>query len=146
MTKLLVFRVAGQEFGAELTDVREVIVTPAITSLPRAKPPVVGVFNLRGSIVTALDGAALLGLADAGEPSRIVVAEVDGHRVGVLVEDASEVLTVDDDEVRPPPEVGVRVGRGVVLREERAIVILDLRLALSLDGATLATVATEGST
>lgn len=124
--KIVVFRIGGQDFGADIHEVREVIRPPAITPLPHPTPPLLGVFNLRGHIVTALDGHAALGLAPTGaEAGRTVIFQVQGRTVGLLVEAASHVLTVDEGSVRPPPDDNP-TSRGIVIHDGRPIVLLDV--------------------
>lgn len=148
--KVLVFKVGDQEFGVDIGEVREVINAPIVTALPKAEAPVLGVFNLRGSIVTALDGGAALGVGEGdGARSRAVVADIAGYLVGVLVDSASEVLTVAEEDVRPAPYLS-NVGRGdaavgVILQEERAIVLLGFKELLAGTKAPAAVHALESA-
>ena len=48
-----------------LGSVREVLVAPRTTPLPTAAPTVLGLFNLRGSVLPLFDTAGLLGLSGA---------------------------------------------------------------------------------
>ncbi|HWG91228.1 MAG TPA: chemotaxis protein CheW [Candidatus Thermoplasmatota archaeon] len=137
-TKVLVFSVDNQQFGTNIRDVREVIAVPHVTALPHALDPVVGIFNLRGNIVTAVDGGKALGIpASGGERHRAVVAEVDGRLLGILVDRATEVITLNEEEVRPAPGVGALerpdLAEGIVLKGDRAITLL--RLGELLGGA-----------
>lgn len=125
--RVLVFRVGGQEFAAEIDRVREVIAVPDVTAIPRARAPVVGVFNLRGNVVTAVDGAQALGVGASVPASRVVVADMDERLVGLLVDSASEVLRIADGDVKPSPRADAEgLTRGVLLRGDRAIVLVDL--------------------
>lgn len=126
--KFVVFRIAGHDYAADIRDVQEVIRSPAITALPHPSPPLVGVFNLRGHIVTALDGHAALGFGpgEAASP-RTVILHAAGRTVGLLVEAANQVVTVDEGSIRPATEG--RLGptaKGIIIHEENPIVLLDI--------------------
>jgi purine-binding chemotaxis protein CheW len=57
-----IFRLAGQLFGLEINIVREVFSFTRVTKLPNASPVILGVYNLRGSIITLIDLHQVLGL------------------------------------------------------------------------------------
>ena len=126
--KVVVFRIAGHDYAADIRDVQEVIRSPAITALPNPTPPTVGVFNLRGHIVTALDGHAALGFGPSGAPSpRTVVFHANGRTVGLLVEAANQVVTVDDADIRPAIEGRLgATARGIIIHQDHPIVLLDI--------------------
>lgn len=131
LKKIVVFSIGGQDYGADIGDVREVIRAPATTPLPHPTPPVIGVFNLRGDIVTALDGHAALGVErDRAEPTRAVIFQSAGRSVGLLVDSASHVLTVDEGKLRPTPEGEGQPLQAILIQEDRPIVILDVPLLL----------------
>lgn len=130
--KLVVFRIAGQEYAADIRDVQEVIRPPVITPLPHPAPPLVGVFNLRGHIVTALDGHAALGFGEAASPSaRTVIFHAQGRTVGLLVDAANQVLTVDEGDVRPAAEgQDSQSSKGILIHDGHPIVLLDVHSLL----------------
>jgi purine-binding chemotaxis protein CheW len=136
-TKLVVFRIAGEDYAADIHDVQEVIRSPDITPLPHPTPPVVGVFNLRGRIVTAVDGNAALGFGPGGAPvSRTVILQAPGRTIGLLVEAANQVLTVDDESVRPASEAQeAPTSKGVVIHDGKPIVLLDIPFLLGRESA-----------
>lgn len=139
------FRVDGQDYAAEIERVREVIATPTVTTLPQAEPPVLGIFNLRGQIVTAIDGARALG-ADPARATRrrTLVTNVAGRDVGVVVDAATEVATVAEAELRPA-DIGGHAGRlaqAIVLRAGRPPAVL-LDLASLVEAALPRVVASE---
>lgn len=128
--KIVVFRIGGQDFAAEIHEVREVIRPPVITPLPHPTPPLMGVFNLRGHIVTALDGHAALGLAPTGPAARTVIFHVQGRTIGLLVEAANHVLTIDASSIRPPPDTGSATSKGIIVHDGRPIVLLDVPILI----------------
>ena len=130
--KVVVFRIAGQDYAADIRDVQEVIRSPAITPLPHPTPPLLGVFNLRGHIVTALDGRGALGF-DAGDASasRTVVFHSRGRTVGLLVDAANQVLTIDEANVRRSADTqDLAASKGIIIHDEHPVVLLDVQFLL----------------
>lgn len=127
--RALAFRMGDQDFAVDIRQVREVIAAPDVTALPNARPPVAGVFNLRGHIVTAVDGWTALGVPRAdGRAARAVVGESNGRLVGLLVESATDVITVRDGDVRDAPHAEGSAAhglvRGIVLARGRPVILL----------------------
>ncbi len=49
--QLVVFRLHNEEFGVEITDVREIVKPRHITRLPHVADYIEGVTNLRGEVI-----------------------------------------------------------------------------------------------
>jgi purine-binding chemotaxis protein CheW len=75
--------------------VREIIPSRAVTRLPGSPPWVLGLLNLRGSVLTVVDLAGRLGLG-AGAAQSVVVVEAQGRALGVRV-DAVETVALAED-------------------------------------------------
>lgn len=88
-------RAGGEHYALPVEDVREIARRGRITPVPGAPPQVLGVWNLRGDVMAAVDLAVALGLAaataDAAAEGRIVVAERGELRAGLAVEAVVEV-------------------------------------------------------
>lgn len=124
------FQLAGESFAVEVRWAREVVVFEDYTVVPRAPAHVVGVANLRGSIIPILDVRALLGLP-GHQISRGGTALVIGEG-GVQVALAIEgILGLESfDEVVPFGEAGRKefgeFGVGLLRRGERMVTLLDV--------------------
>jgi len=108
---LLSFTTGAQEFALPLDQVAEVIALPAtVTALPDVDSAVLGTINHRGNLLPILDLAHLLGLGGRSSeaPSRIVIALLRGHRIGLAVEAMRSVLRVDEAWIDPVPTVIAR--------------------------------------
>ena len=136
---------AGELYGVEIGRVQEIIRMQPTTVVPNGPAFVEGLTNLRGHVIPVMDLRKRFGLA-ASEPtrrSRIVVAEMGGHIVGLVVDAVSEVLRVDADQVEPPSSLVTTAEsaylRGVAKLEERLVLLLDLSRILSTgEGEALA--------
>ena len=89
-------RVGGDQFAVPVEHVREIARLGAISPIPGAGNVVLGVRNLRGQVLPVFDLAALLGVADAGRPSRVVVIEEGGHRAGLAIDAVTDVAGLPD--------------------------------------------------
>lgn len=134
--QLVVFQLAGETYGVDISCVHEIIRMQAITEVPRTPEFVEGVINLRGRIVPVIDLHKRFGLPQQEETqnSRIMVVEVAGVTVGMIVDSVSEVLRLPASSIEPPPAVlaGVDVAylRGVGKWQDRLIILLDLNRVL----------------
>ena len=100
------FRVGKEDFGVPIGIVHEIVPMMEITAVPDSPTYIEGVINLRGRIIPVVDLRKRF--AEAVVPNRrnrIMVAELDGHRVGLVVDAANEVLKIDPELIEPPPNV-----------------------------------------
>jgi purine-binding chemotaxis protein CheW len=129
---IIAFRLRDQEFCVKTTTIREIRGWAPSTPIPHAPPEVVGVMNLRGSIIPIIDLARKLGMpgTEADQRSAIVVAEVDTMVVGLLVERVSDILTVASREIQPIPDVAASLqsncAEGIIVHGDSMICFLDL--------------------
>ncbi len=129
---LVVVRLDREYYGVPIEQVHEIIRMQQVTRIPRAPAFVEGVINLRGQVIPVVDLRRRFGLpeTDGRGTERIVVVELDGSRVGMVVDAVVEVLRVPEGAVVPPEELlaasEVAFLRGVAKQEETLILLLDL--------------------
>ena len=133
------FEVGGHTYAIDVTQVREVVRWQPVTPLPNAPALIEGVIDLRGAVVPVVDlGRALGGERVApGQRARIAVTEVDGLVMGLAVDAAVEVLSVDVANLDDPPTLATQTGYDVtraVVRRPGAEPILVLSLEHLLEG------------
>jgi purine-binding chemotaxis protein CheW len=90
-----VVRLGGRSFAVDVVDAREVVVLDAITPVPGAPEPLVGVMNLRGTALPVIEVRPLLGLPVRGALRALVVADGD-RRAAVLIEAVLGLAGFDD--------------------------------------------------
>ncbi|MBI3967336.1 MAG: chemotaxis protein CheW [Chloroflexi bacterium] len=129
----------GETYGVEISRIQEIIRMQPITRVPNGPAFVEGVTNLRGRVIPVLDLRQRFGLV-ATEPtrrSRIVVAELGPHTVGLVVDAVTEVLRILADAVEPPSALVTTADstclRGVAKMDDRLILLLDLSRLLGED-------------
>ena len=106
IAEFVTFFAGGQSFSIDITDVREIRRWSPVTPLPHAPAEVLGVMNLRGSVIPIYDLAARFGLPPTTESTRnvIVVAMHDSQVLGLLVEAVSEILSVARHQIQATPD------------------------------------------
>ncbi|MBF0109405.1 MAG: chemotaxis protein CheW [Magnetococcales bacterium] len=140
----LSLRLGRELYAVETLRVREVLQRVKITRVPRARPEVSGVINLRGSIVAVFDLRTLLGIEKSlpDTPTNIVVLEYphEGETLvqGILVDSVQEVLEIDEDRLDPPPTLRARGSRHLHALARSAagfILVLDVASLFGLEGS-----------
>ena len=129
------FRVGREVFGVPINLVHEIVRVPEITSVPDSPGCVQGVINLRGKIVSVVDLRRRFGETEikANKKNRILVTEVGGKLVGLIVDSASEVLKIPEDEIELPPVFDQGESNyvtGVGKLNGRLIILIDLNKIL----------------
>ena len=80
-----------------------------ITHIPKMQNCIKRVINLRGKIIPIADLRLLFGMEEKAYSERtcIIVIEVDNHEiqwlVGIIIDAVSEVVTLQQNEIEPPP-------------------------------------------
>ena len=149
---LACFEARGQLYALEVSQVREVVRYQEITPLPMAPALIEGVIDLRGRVIPVVDLSRLLG-GDCTEDTlkaRIVVLDCDGMVLGLCVEAASDVLTLDVVALEDVPDLATRAGydavRHIVRRDgEPPIMVLAVdRLVEDIYQSALPEIAVTG--
>lgn len=96
------FVVDRQDYGISVLEVQEILCAGDITPVSGAPSFVLGVINVRGSIVTVVDARRRLRLAPR-EPGDsidwIIILDVDDEHVGLLVDEVLEVQVLDSNKL-----------------------------------------------
>ena len=136
MRELIAFRIGEQEFCVDIITVREIRGFAAATPLPHAPGFVVGVINLRGTVLPIVDLAACLGFGPTKPTARsvVIVVRLQHQLVGLLVDAVSDILTVTDDLLQPTPDIASELARtfvrGVMAVEGRMISMIAVDFVL----------------
>lgn len=106
--ELISFEIADQAFCIDIRNVREIRCWTPATPIPHAPEAILGVINLRGTVMAVVDLRAHLGLGRTEPTSRHVIVVIqDGDRVaGVLVDAVQETFQTETRLLQPPPSTG----------------------------------------
>jgi purine-binding chemotaxis protein CheW len=132
----LTFRLGGEVFALDITQVREVLDYTQITRVPRLPEFMRGVINLRGAVVPVVDLRLKFGMpvTERTVNTCIIIAEVviEGERtiLGALADSVQEVVDLEPAQIEAPPRIGTAVRadfiRGMGRRGEGFLIILDV--------------------
>src|SRR5579871_4245072 len=91
--QVVIFDLAHSSYAIDIAAVREIIRMQPITPVPGAPADIVGVINLRSSVVPVLDLRQRCGLPATEETraTRIVVVQAGKESLGLIVDNVSEV-------------------------------------------------------
>jgi purine-binding chemotaxis protein CheW len=134
--QFLTFAVGEEEFGVDILKVQEIRGYSAITPIPNAPGDVLGVMNLRGTVVPVIGlREKLCREALAYDKfTVIIVFDVGGVATGLIVDAVTDVLDVPEAEIEVPPTFGGRVDTtfvaGLVKTTEKLVVLLDIERVL----------------
>lgn len=134
--QMLTFMLGDETYGVDILRVQEIRGWSPVTRIPQSPPHVLGVLNLRGSIVPIVDLRMRLRLdrAEYTAVTVIIVLSVEsthGRRdFGVVVDAVSDVIDVQASEVKQAPDLGTQVNmefiQGLATMSERMVMLLDI--------------------
>lgn len=147
--RIVTFKVADRQFGIDVSAVREIKGWQPTTPLPNAPPHVLGVVNLRGTVIAVHDFRQRIGLGPStvGVSSVVIIVDLGEQLAGILVDAVSDIVDVPATQLRDAPDTGSRDTQllGLVVRGDSVIVLPDLGAmirhaadALDLDPVTAA--------
>jgi purine-binding chemotaxis protein CheW len=137
--QLVIFELGAEHFGIDIASVEGINKMLEITKIPKAPAYMLGITNLRGSVLPVIDLQKRFGMAEQEHTSetRIVVANMDGVKIGMVVSAVSEVLTIEDKVIEPPPPMVSNINSefiiGVAKIDKRLVILLDLAKVLTED-------------
>ncbi len=116
--QIIVFRLAREWYGVEISNVREVIRVDKITYLPSSPEHIVGIVSLRGNILSVTDLRTIFHLPceEATGKSRIISIEYEMLETGLLVDEVVQSFEMPVSKIEPPlltlPAVGGKYIKG----------------------------------
>jgi len=140
IVQLIVFHLEDEEFGVPISEVREIIATGPVTPIPNSPKFIVGVINVRGEVPVVINLKERFGLRKKKEieSKHIVLTEQDKNLFGLLVDEVTEVLRVEENTITKAPELVTKIHedyvKGVLTIDNRLILLLDLAKVLSEEG------------
>lgn len=127
MQQYIGFILEGNEYALPIMRVQEIIKVPTITAMPNAPYYVQGVSNLRGKIVPVINLKSILGKQDTIEPQKVVVVTVGKMTFGVLIDDVTGVINVEDNQVDRNMDVIGENGQieGIAKLKDKLVILLN---------------------
>lgn len=136
LVQYLTFRLDGEAFATGICRVREVLEYTSVTRVPCSPDYMLGVINLRGSVVPVVDLRLQFGMATSAPTvdTCIIIIEVmvDGETtvLGVLADSVQEVIELKQEQMVPAPTLGTRVEnrfiRAIGKLDDHFVIVLNM--------------------
>ncbi|MGD0397950.1 MAG: chemotaxis protein CheW [Syntrophobacteraceae bacterium] len=147
-SQYLTFKLEDEVFALEIAKVREVLDFTLIAKVPQTPEFMLGVINLRGTVVPVVDMRLKFAMTRTETTVHtciiIVEIEIDGENtvLGALVDSVQEVMDLDPEQIEPAPRIGTRLNtkfiKGMGKRDNQFIIILDIDKVFSSDELSMA--------
>lgn len=141
--QLLTFRLGNSTYGVDILRVKEIRGWSPVTRIPHSPPHVLGVLNLRGSIVPIIDLRLRFALPEADFSPLTVIIVLSlvtpaGQRdCGVVVDSVSDVVDLAPEAVKPPPTLQAGQGSdfisGIATIDEQMLILLNVDQLVTRD-------------
>ena len=134
--QLVTFQLGEELYGIDIMDVKEIVRVQEIRPIPNAPSYVEGIFNLRREIIPIINLHRRFHLKKAviSEEDELlsgfIIIDLDGMKLGVIIDKVARVVTVESSKIQPPPQILTGIGaeyiQGVVRQEQGYLIILDI--------------------
>ena len=141
--KYLTFTLGEELYGIDIRAVIEIMGIMPITKCPELPPYVQGIINLRGKIIPVVDMRLRFGQEYRPYSDRtcVIIISVNDVLIGLIIDGVSEVLTIPENSIVPPPELKSVRNRYVKnigkLSEEKVVLLLDWKKLFSTEDEAL---------
>lgn len=139
--KFLTFLMANEKYCLEILKVREIIGMMDVTSVPTTPAFVRGVINLRGRVIPVIDLRLKFGIQAKEDTQRTCIIVVHlAHSaqrmtMGIIVDEVSDVLDINQDQLEPPPSFGANIRTDFILGmgkvDQKVVTMLDIDRVLT---------------
>lgn len=106
LSQWVTFTLDEEVYGINVMRIQEVLRYTEIAPVPGSAHYILGIINLRGNVVTVIDGRRKLQLNEQMnfENSRILIIEVGDQVLGLLADSVSEVTEIEDETIEISPQ------------------------------------------
>ncbi|AWL12105.1 Chemotaxis protein CheW [Saliniradius amylolyticus] len=137
--EFLTFVLGEEHYGLDIMAVKEIRGYEPVTSIAKAPPFIKGVLNLRGEVVPIVDLRLKFDLGEATytEFTIVIMVTVADRIVGIVVDAVSDVVKLEDEDIRPAPEFGVafdsRYLDGLAPLDDKMVILVDIEALITSD-------------
>lgn len=128
-------------FSTEIVNVREIRIFEAATKIPHSGADVLGVINLRGTVVPILDLSVRLGFPQSTMTSKsvMIITSSQDRLLGFLVDEVLDIESIPASHIQSYPDEAAGVGSHMI----SGIAVLDNRTLRILGASALALPSSE---
>jgi purine-binding chemotaxis protein CheW len=134
--RMVTFTLAGRDYAIDIMKVKEISKDNKFTYVPNAAPFVVGVYNLRGDIISVIDLRVFFNQMSVSQKNasrdleNMIILRLEDHTIAVIVDTIDKVVGIPSDMIQPPHplfgDINVKYISGIVESENKLYVILDV--------------------
>ena len=153
--QVLTFSLNEETYGVDILRVQEIRGWSTVNRIPQTPPHVLGVLNLRGSIVPIIDLRVRFGLASAEFTplTVIIVLSIKTAKgmseFGLVVDSVSDVVDIRGEDVKETPNLGGKMNadfiESLATVANRMVILLDVDALIGRDASIGATQALAGA-
>jgi len=135
--KILIFKIGGEEFAADIMQVERILGYSEPTRIPEAHDFVKGVIKYQEGILPVIDLNKRLhmGNVNCSEESKIIVVKHREMVIGLIVDMVSEVKDIIEEDIEGAPDIVKGISNkyilGIVKLDQRIIILLDTEKILT---------------
>ncbi|HOM42027.1 MAG TPA: chemotaxis protein CheW [Bacillota bacterium] len=137
--QFVVFKLGKEEYGVNIMQVQEIGHYAEPVKVPNTPEFVEGIMNLRDNVIPVISLRKRFNITeenlnkseqDSNENRRTIIINLGDRQIAFIVDDASEVLTLDEASIQETPDIIAGVDRkyisGIGKKGDRLIIMLDL--------------------
>ena len=131
LIRWVTFQLGQEIYGVVVKNVREILRINNISPVPGAPDYIVGITNIRGNVVSVIDGRSRINLpsAEHTDLSRMIVMESKDDIVAVVVDRVADIIDLPESLINASSKLAKggssKYISGVMPREDELIIILD---------------------
>jgi len=131
LVRWVTFQLGQEIYGVVVNKVREILRINNISPVPGAPDYIVGITNIRGNVVSVIDGRKRINLPpeEYTDLSRMIVMESEDDIVAVVVDNVADIIDLPESSVDSNPKLNKgnssRYISGVIANNNDLIIILD---------------------
>ncbi|MDP3266551.1 MAG: chemotaxis protein CheW [Sulfuricurvum sp.] len=135
VVQLVGFIVGEEEFAIPILSIQEIIKPISCTRVPQTPTYILGVFNLRGSVIPLIDLRARFGLTPQKhtDETRFIVMKSGDDVAGFVIDRLTEAIRMPKKDIGPAPETVSEAETmidGVGKQSDRIVTILKVHKLL----------------
>ena len=114
--KYFTFSIGSEDYGLEISQVREIIGIMEITLVPQVPAYVKGVINLRGKIIPVIDIRAKFGMDQINYTTEtcIIVLDIRDTLMGIIVDKVRDVIEIAQKDIEPAAAFNSVINTGFI--------------------------------
>lgn len=138
IVQLVGFIVGDEEYSIPILNIQEIIKPIGWTRVPQTPTYVLGVFNLRGTVIPLIDLRTRFGLEARKhtDETRFIVMKNDDEVAGFVIDRLTEAIRLKKSDIGPAPETALEENsliEGVGKQEDKILTILKVNKLLERD-------------